>query len=96
MLLSDQTDIAETSIAIILQEGSGRDDAVLHAELAERRLQFGVQCAVSLGAYLEFLPPMLGAGGAPLVLRLLDAWRDKPSRLHDALQWLASLLAHRK
>jgi len=45
---------------------------------------------------LEFLPPLLLAGGIKLVLRLLDAWRGHPGQLNDALRMLTSLLAHRK
>ena len=73
-----------------------RVDALTAEEVAARRLLYGVQCAISLGAYLEFLPPLLAGGGVRLVLRLLDAWRGNYVKLHDALQWLSSLLAHRK
>ena len=66
------------------------------AALQARRLQHNVQCAASLGEYLEFLPPLLAAGGMKMVLRLLDAWRSHPSLLNDALRMLGSLLAHRK
>lgn len=65
-------------------------------EVRARRLQYLVQCSVSLGAYLEFLPSLLGSGGIKLILRLLDGWRCDRMKLHDGLQWLSSLLAHRK
>ncbi len=61
-----------------------------------RRLQYSVQCAASLGEYLEFLPPLMAVGGIKLILRLLDAWRLQPSPLNDALKMLSSLLAHRR
>ena len=55
-----------------------------------------MQCAVSLGEYLEFLPPFLAVGGVKLMLRLIDAWRSQPGLLNDALRMLSSLLAHRR
>ena len=61
-----------------------------------RRLQYSIQCAASLGEYLEFLPPLMAVGGVKLILRLLDAWRLHPCQLNDALRMLNALLAHRR
>lgn len=76
--------------------GEGNNTELTAEEVAAWRLQFATQCAVSLGAYLEFRPYLWANGGVRLVLRLLDSWKDDPIRLHDALQWLASLMAHRR
>lgn len=64
--------------------------------MRSRRLQYAVQCAVSLGEYMEFLPPFMAAGGVSLILRLLDAWKYWPHKLNDALKMLSSLLAHKR
>lgn len=72
------------------------DEELSADNIRERRLQYAVQCAASLGKYLEFLPPLMAVGGVKLILRLLDAWRVHPSQLNDALRMLSSLLAHRR
>ena len=72
------------------------EERLLQSSIQARRLQYSVQCAVSLGEYLEFLPAFMAAGGVKLILRLLDAWRYQPHLLNDALRMLSSLLAHRR
>ena len=72
------------------------DEELSVETIRERHLQYAVQCAASLGEYLEFLPPLMAVGGVKLILRLLDAWRVHPSQLNDALRMLSSLLAHRR
>ena len=72
------------------------DEELSLDSIRARRLQYSVQCAASLGEYLEFLPPLMAVGGVKLILRLLDAWRLQPTQLNDALRMLNALLAHRR
>lgn len=65
-------------------------------ELEAQLLLHQVQCAISLGPYVEFVPPLFAAGGAKFALRLVRCVAGRPHALFDALQWLASLLAHRR